>query len=66
MAKIRIELTPTSMGSRVFIDDVEINSLVAVDVRAAVDEASTITLTFRATEVEISGEAGQVKTKERP
>lgn len=57
---IRIEITPNSMGTRVFIDGIEINELVGLLVSARVDEVSKIHLTFRAQAVEITGDVGEV------
>lgn len=53
--RFRLVLDGPGRG-RVFLDDVEVHGVVAVDVRAAVDEANRVTLTLLAPRVEIEGD----------
>lgn len=59
--RIRIELTPKSTGSRVFVDDVEIQGLRSVEVRAGIDEVSIVKLEFVQPDVVITGDVGEVR-----
>lgn len=59
---IRVEVKAQSQGTRVYLDDQEIEGLRAVMIRAAVDEPATVILEFVARAVEIIGEVGKIET----
>jgi hypothetical protein len=61
-AKVRIEITPHSNGTRVFINDQQIHDVRRLAVYAAPDELSTVVLTLSGFEVEIVGEAGDLES----
>jgi hypothetical protein len=59
-AHVRIEITPGSLGSRIFVDGHEVQGVKAVSVRAAVAEASIVTLELVAERVDVEGEVDTV------
>lgn len=63
-AKVRIAITPTSLGTRVWLDDVEITDIVSLVVSAAAGDVSRLTLTFVAREITIDGEVRHVAREE--
>lgn len=64
MSKVRLELTRPGPGSRIFIDDVEIEECRAVQVFASVDNPTIVVLELQPTEVVIVGEANVGNTLE--
>lgn len=62
MNKIRVELAQRSVGSRVWLDDVEITHNVrGITISAAVHTSSEVVLVLSVPLVEIEGEAGIVR-----
>lgn len=58
--KIKIQLSPGKMGTRVWVDDKELKGVTDVKVRHAIDDVPHVEVTFIAEEVEIEGEAEDV------
>lgn len=58
--KVKIQITPNSRGTKVFVNDVELKQVKRIEVSAAVDEASVVKVEFVATEVNIEGEVSGI------
>jgi hypothetical protein len=54
------EITPGSLGSRVVVDGHEVRGVSSVSVRAAVGEASVVTIEFVAARVDVEGDVDAV------
>lgn len=59
-SRLRIEITPDGRGTRVWLDDKQVKGLLAVVVRAALDEPSSVTLVFEDVALDVVGGVRQV------
>lgn len=58
--KVKLLLKRTGVGSQVFIDDKPADGVTAVEVRAAVGEATTVVVYFQPDQVEVEADVDDV------
>lgn len=66
VSRIRVEITPDSLGTRVWIDEQQVKGLLAVVVRAAFDEPSSVTLVFEDVALDVVGSVRRVRSSGSP
>jgi hypothetical protein len=55
-SRVRVEITPGSLGTRFFIDDQPVSNLRAILIHAAIDEPSTVVFEMAGVPVEVVGD----------